>query len=424
MGRTKFAFTIVLIVLSSVACATEAAPETPAQVLSRTLDASRMPLATSDQGLSGAGAQEIIDDARHAQFILVGEDHGFSDVPRFVVALKRSLGADAPPNLVLEIGPLTAARLADAARAEAIGKLVNQYPSALSFFDWVDDGVMAKAWQGDGAGTILWGIDLEFILATRMHFERLKALNAHASAPAWALVDGYLKRAQAADIKLVAEHDPEAALLPQLQADDFDRLRAALKPRHGSESANILDELEQSAEIYRTQGTHGYDSNHARSLLMKRHFMAYYDDAVKHSPVLPRAMFRLGALHAGRGLSGTSQFDIGNLASELAASHGQPSLHVLVIAAGGTVNQWRPFLADASLRAAAYQAKEELSQLQADCRIDHILPNAWTVFDMGPLRRSRAAREAGGAVFANLVFAYDYVVVIPRAHAAVEYPAR
>jgi len=270
MGRTKSALAIVLMALSALACATEAAPETPAQVLSRILDASRMPLAMSDQGLSGPGARKIIDDARHAQFILVGEDHGFTDVPQFVVALKRSLGADAPSNLVLEIGPLTAAHLADAARTDAIGRLASRYPAALSFFDWVDDGDMAKAWQGRGARTVLWGIDQEFIIATRMHFERLEALNAHATASARALVDGYLRRAQAADIKLVAEHDPEAALLPQLQADDFDQLRAALKPKPGSESAKILDELEQSAEIYRTHGTQGYDSNHARSLLMKR----------------------------------------------------------------------------------------------------------------------------------------------------------
>jgi hypothetical protein len=424
MGHTEFAFAIVLMALSSVACATQAAPETPAQALSRILDASRMPLAMSDYGLSGPGARKIIDDARHAQFVLVGEDHGFTDVPQFVVALKRSLGADAPPNLVLEIGPLTAAHLADAARTDAIGKLVHQYPAALSFFDWVDDGDMAKAWQGHGAGTVLWGIDQEFIIATRMHFERLKALNAHATASSRGLVDGYLQRAQVADIKLVAEHDPEATLLPQLQADDFDRLRAALKPKPGSESANILDELEQSAGIYRTQGTHGYDSNHARSLLMKRHFMGYYDAAAARSDAPPRAMFRLGALHAGRGLSGANQFDIGNLASELAASHGQPSLHVLVIAAGGSVNQWRPFLAAASLHSTPYKAKEELAQLQADSFIDHTLPDAWTVFDMGLLRRSRAAREAGGPVFTNLVFAYDYVVVIPKAHAAIEYPAQ
>jgi hypothetical protein len=142
-------------------------------------------------------------------------------------------------------------------------------------------------------------------------------------------------------------------------------------------------------------------------------------------PVQPSARAMHPVVVVSKGWTdAANQFDIGNLASELAASHGLPSLHVLVIAAGGTVNQWRPFLTDDSLRAAPYQAKEELSQLQAGSFLDHTLPDAWTVFDMAALRRSRAAREAGGAVFANLVFAYDYVVVIPQAHAAVEYPAR
>ena len=76
---------------------------------------------------------------------------------------------------------------------------------------------------------------------------------------------------------------------------------------------------------------------------MKRNFMHYYQAALKHQPQ-PRALFRLGAFHAGRGLSPTKLFDIGNLASELANSQGSHSLHILVIAAGGQVNRWFPFI--------------------------------------------------------------------------------
>jgi len=419
-------FKLKLIIAMSIAgfCAlsfaAEPAAETPAQALSRILHASRIALTISDKGLSGPGASKLIDAGRRAEFILVGEDHGFADVPQFVLAMQHSLGADAPANLVLEIGPLSAARLADAAREDKLREWSQRYPAEIPFFDWIDDGAMASAWQGKQSRTALWGIDQEFILSTRMHFERLKTLNPRG--PAGVVIDEFMQRAQAAETRMIAEHDPSVALLPQLMDTDFKRLRDTIKPAPNSESANIIDELAQSAEIYRSQESDGYASNHQRSLLMKRHFMAYYNDAAKKSTTAPRAMFRIGAFHAGRGASPLHQFDIGNLASEIAASHGKESLHVLVIAAGGTVNKWLPFIPDTSVRTAPYNAREELEQLQAISFIDHAFSDSWTVFDLGALRRSRAARDSVGAKFEQLVFGYDFVVVIPQAHAALDYP--
>ncbi|QBB71948.1 hypothetical protein ELE36_17150 [Pseudolysobacter antarcticus] len=421
MFPLKLTVALCVAGLSSLCAASTPATETPAQALSRVLDANRTALTVSDQGLSGPAAAKLVDAGRRAEFILVGEDHGFVEVPQFVVALQHSLGADAPSNLVLEIGPLAAARLAEAARNNQLDALSHQYPAELPFFDWSGDGAMAAAWQQKEKRTVLWGIDQEFILSSRLHFERLEKLNPRE--PAHAVVVEFLQRAQAAEKKMVTEHDPSAALLPQLMDADFKRLRDAIKPAANSESANILDELAQSAEIYRGQETDGYGSNHQRSLLMKRNFMAYYNDAQKQNRVAPRAMFRLGAFHAGRGLNVIGQLDIGNMASEIAASHGKESLHILVIAAGGSVNKWLPFIPDTSLRAAPYNAREELAQLQATSFIDHALSDTWTVFDLSAFRRSHAAREGGGALFERLVYGYDYVIVIPQAHAALDYPA-
>ncbi len=368
----------------------------------------------------GPGSTDLVRRARAAQFVLIGEDHGFVEIPEFVVALKRTLGADAPPYLAAELGPLSAAYLTQASHDGAISSLESRYPAAVPFFCWRDDLRMFDAWQQGSAIPRVWGLDQEFILSARLHLERLLAL---APPAARATVQSYLTRAVDADRALVAGHDPDLALLPRLDAADFAALRAAFGARVPADAAQILGELAESAAIYREHARSSYDANGRRALLMKRHFMRYYREAERRDGRPPRVMFRFGAYHVWRGLSPTRQFDIGNLASELAAANGGESLHVLVIVESGHVNKWLPFLADTALRDSSYDARAELKQIGAAPFLEHGLPGAWTVFDMAPLRHSAAALEAGGSLFASLVFAYDYVVMVPEGHAAANVPA-
>lgn len=393
-------------------------PATPS--LADALDGSRASLTIEEGELTGPGSTQLVRRARVAQFVLIGEDHGFIEIPEFVIALKRTLGADAPPYLAAELGPLSAAYLTQASHDGAISSLELRYPAAVPFFCWRDDLRMFDAWQKGAAVPRVWGLDQEFILSTRMHLERLLAL---APPAARTTVQTYLTRAVDADRALDAEHDPGLALLPRLDAADFSALRAAFGARVPAEAAQILNELAESADIYREHSQSSFDANGRRALLMKRHFMRYYREAERRDGRPPRVMFRFGAFHAWRGLSPTRQFDIGNLASELAAGNGSESLHILVIVQSGHVNKWLPFLADTALRDSRYDARVELAQIGATPFLEHALQGAWTVFDLAPLRHSAATRETGGSLFESLVFGYDYVVVVPEGHAAVNYPA-
>ncbi|MGI8765937.1 MAG: hypothetical protein ACR2KM_05415 [Gemmatimonadaceae bacterium] len=109
---------------------------------------------------------------------------------------------------------------------------------------------------------------------------------------------------------------------------DFRALRAAF--RTGSpEATRILDELETSGAIYRANfDRHGNASNELRSQLMKRHLWAYYEAAVRAGDAHAKVMFKLGALHAGRGLNALGVYDVGDAASELAELHGEMSFHI------------------------------------------------------------------------------------------------
>lgn len=395
------------------------AEKTPEQVLSELLTSHRSELTLTADGLGGAGAKALLDRARTAQFILIGEDHGFAEVPEFVLALRQSLGRDTPQNLVLEIGPYSAQRAAIAAREESLSALSRDYPAAMPFLNLREDGAMASAWQHGDKRERLWGLDQEFLFSGRLILERLHAL-ATTEAAKKAVADALARNARA-DAEALAQHDTAPTLLLQWQDADFAQLRTALNPRPGSEAARLIDELDESAQIYRGQQTDGYASNHQRAQLMKRHFMDYYRAAQKAGEAVPRALFRFGANHMIRGISPTNLFDIGNFASEFAASNGRTSLHVLVLVGAGSANRWLPFVADAGLKTQPYDARAEMGDFGVMPFIERARPSGWTVFDVDALRRQRKARQSAGAAFEKIVFGFDYVVVVAQGRAAKDY---
>lgn len=412
--RTHWILPFALAVLSAPAFAAEPEPQAE-QLLADTLAANRHPLSLKDGALQGAGADLLLQRAREAQFVLIGEDHGFAEIPRIAMALNRALGANAFPHLVIETGRYSTELLAKE-DAETLAAFVRTHPGVFPFFIWRDDVAMAKQWTADEAiADPLWGIDQEFILATQVHLQRLVTLAPDARARK--VAEDYLAKAKAADERMVAQHDPENMFLPALMPADFVRLREGAT----AEATALIAALEESAEIYRLQNTTPFVSNHMRSELMKREFMAHYHAAQREGEESPRAMFRMGAFHMYRGLGPTRQFDIGNLASELAASNGQHSLHVLVLAAGGTVNRKLPFLADENLRAAPYDAASEMEVMGAKPLLDAALPGQWALIDLAPLREKRKARTAAGEAFEALVFGYDLALIIPEATAALDY---
>jgi hypothetical protein len=368
-----------------------------------------------DGQLRGPAAPDLLAAARKAQFILIGEDHGFADVPEFAGALKRSLGADAPPNLVLEIGPWSAERVESALRQgrDALTELNRRYPAALPFLNLRQDGDLAALYvDSKNSGAHLWGIDQEFILSVSMHLDALTPELADAKArEQWSV---YVDKAQQAYAKMVSEHDPGSMPLLQFTAADFEAMGQLFAG--DADARALLADLAQSADIYRGQNTSAFDSNRARSLLMKRNFMRYYRQASGSGPA--RAMFKMGAFHAARGRSAVGLYDIGNMASELAESNGSGSLHILVLAGGGTVNRWLPFIADQAARTQAYAAAEELAQIGAEPMLDAAAgAGTWVIFDMTALRRVRLP-EGTAPKTRDLIYNYDRIVVVPIASAA------
>ena len=392
------------------------AADAHAQLLARLREVAQ-PLALANGRLDGPGAAWIARESEQAQFVLVGEDHGMADIPQFATALWNAAGAHPFDQLVVEAGPYASTVMSDLRDDKGLAALNARYPTAIPFFNWREDGAMVANALRDGNGA-LCGIDQEFVLSGRLLFRRLADMTRNADARALAIA--YAERDEALYRDMVAKRNPELSLFSQLEAADFARLKQAFV--HDADALAMLADIETSVEIYRLQQTDSFRSNAMRSALMKRNLMrCLRADATKTTP--PRALFRMGAFHVGRGLSPTGLFDVGNLASELAQSNGMRSLHLLVVAADGEANRWFPFADEDAAKHAPYHGNDELDVVGALPLLEVADHEHWTLIPLASLRSTSAAplRRAGGERFETLVNAYDAVVVIPRARAATLY---
>src|SRR5690349_21393202 len=86
---------------AEVRAQTAEAPEANEKTFVDAVKARAMPLRIASSGLSGAGAEFLIAQATASQFVLIGEDHGFADTPRFAQGLQASLGDKRFDHLVL-----------------------------------------------------------------------------------------------------------------------------------------------------------------------------------------------------------------------------------------------------------------------------------------------------------------------------------
>ena len=412
-------FSLLCIVIVPV-CASDVATATDTHALVDALRSQAMPISIKNGMLEGQGAQWIARESANAQFVLVGEDHGMAESPQFTTALWQSRKSNRFEHLVIETGPRAASALEDAAKNNdgGIEKLNARFPTAIPFFNWREDGTMASTAVRDSKKPgALWGVDQEFVLSGRMLFRELSLLAPNTSGRK--IANEYATRDDDLYRKMVAQRDSGATLLTQLKPGDFLRLRSAFA--RSPKAMELIGDLETSAAIYRADHDGDPSSNIARSQLMKRNFMRAYRSAQRSGSVQPHALFRLGAFHAGRGLSPLGVFDLGNLASELAQSNGKTSLHLLVLASGGEANRWFPFAPEVAAKRTNYNAAEELSVIGAQPLLDAADHTQWTLIPLASLRSHSELRRAGGAKFERLVYAYDAVILVPVAHAATLY---
>ncbi|MDZ7628072.1 MAG: hypothetical protein U5J99_06640 [Parvularculaceae bacterium] len=365
--------------------------------------------------LTGPGADLLLADIPAAQFILVGEDHGFADPPEIAHALAKAARPYGLVNHVVEIGPLTdewvEARLAEGG-PDALAKALNGRPLAMPFLGMREDAVLADYFLKNAPRRrdVLWGVDQEFIGAPLIWFERLEALAPSDTARTLA-ADALAKERDA-----FAMGDFGAMFMFTAAPETFAAFSAAFA---GVKDAGpIIEALRESAAIYRDYNAgKNFASNVDRIALIRREFLRQYGTAKGPAP---RVLMKMGATHLGLGTSTLSTFDLGSLTEGIAAGNGLGVLRILILPLSGKQTTIAPS-ADG-----AFKIVDKTFELTAEILkaigVDDaaIASEGYTVIALEPARRALEQKKLNALTSEQRFFilGYDYLITTKSARAA------
>jgi hypothetical protein len=365
--------------------------------------------------LTGPGAELILGDVPSAQFILVGEDHGFADPPDIALALAKAARPYGLVNHVAEIGPLTdewvETRLSQGG-PDALATALAGRPLAVPFLGMREDAALADYFLKNAPRRrdVLWGVDQEFIGATLIWLERLEAVAKTETARKLAA------DALAAERAAFAKGDFGAMFMFTAAPETFAKMRAAFAGDR--EAAPVIDALDESAAIYRAYNAgKNYASNADRIAYIRREFLRQYGAAKGPAP---RALLKMGAIHLGKGTTFLSTFDLGALTEGIAADNGLKVLRVLVLPLAGEQTAIAPS-AEGPFKTSEMKSELTAGILKA-IGVDEsaVGDDGYAVIPLEPARR-RLEQKGLNALDPEQRFfllGYDYLVTTKSARAA------
>ena len=377
-----------------------------------------LPIGFSETGLSGPGGDRLRAELQTAQFIALGEDHGFAGSPALGMALAhdaRALAGDSPVFHAVEVGPISARRtayeIADHG-VDGLGPWLKGRPWAMPFLSNVEDAKLAASFSP----RYLWGIDQEFVGAPAILLDLLAE-----RAPDRATSD-LLAKWKASDKAALDAGQFDKIMLQTATAADFADLRARFKD--SVELTAIVEAMEKSAHIYQLNESGRYlENNEVRAALMRSYFLRALDG---EKPAAPTVLLKMGLNHVGRGTTPTSIYDLGSLLPGLAAANGKTSLHIAYLPLGGTVRNVKP-TPTAFTEVAPYK-DETVGPILAAAGIapDGLPATGHVLIPLAPLRHKLQGKGMRDLpVYARFtLLGFDYLVTTRDAKPATHFEAR
>lgn len=394
----------MLAILAAVAFAAGAAPK---------VDFKTMTLA--EGALVGPGAEAMLDRLAKAQFVLIGEDHGFADPPLIAQALARAGRKHGLDHHVVETGPLSEVWASDHLRKggpDALAAALQGRPLAVPFVSMREDAELAAEFlKGRSRNDDpIWGVDQEFVGAPLIFLERLAAIAPTPAAKSLSV------EALAAEKAAFASGNLGAIFLMTAKPETFARFEEAFSG--STEALTIIAALKESAAIYRSYSDgKNYASNADRIALIRRQFLAEYGQARGDAP---RALLKMGAIHLGLGTTALNTFDLGSLTEGIAAANGLDVLRILILPLEGRQTQIRPS-ADGAFKIVDARPAEAAQLIEAiGLSATDIPAKGYAVIELETARRA-LEQEGLSKLSAEQRFfllGYDYFVTTKDAKAA------
>ncbi|WP_070279701.1 hypothetical protein [Janthinobacterium sp. MP5059B] len=413
----KLRSTIIFTMLASLAMPVLSADK-PLSLPDR-LAALRTTIAIDHGKMVGSGAAPLINAGLESQFVLIGEDHGITEIANFSAAYFEALADQGFTTLIVENGPAVAGALEKALKSNTgvagIGAFNQTYPVATAFYKWQAEAqFLARIAKAAGPSFQLVGMDQELMGASKYLLDQMaeQPLNPLAKSKIEAF-----RKLESDNYRRASESgDPRELFMVKIQEEELFALQKLLTAPKEMPALAMLNSLIESRSIYTKNMTpgQGYGSNTQRARLMKQYVASH----LTHAPA-QRMLLKAGAIHVFRGYNplGAGSREIGNYLAEYAEGRGQKSLHVLVLALKGQQAQF------AGIGRAS--ASTEIEKVDSKSSMAGVLPffaaakehKEWSLFDVRPLLGSAKTLANGDSSVQGMIQGYDFVLVIPEGNA-------
>jgi hypothetical protein len=370
--------------------------------------------------LSGTGLPVLQTALANAHFVLIGEDHGISQIPQFAGAVCDLIGPQGFHTMAIETGPLAANELqqwitADSGHASLI-EFEQKFSETIAFYNYQEEfDLLAHCSRAAQGGKLrLWGLDQELMGASGLILTRI--LETHPGKQAAEETRRLLQKNGEAHAVAVKSGSPGDIFMMTASDDELNHLRDLLRKEGNATSQALIDALIKSRDIYqKNMNGSGYDSNRERALLMKSNLVMDYKQATQADGAPPKILFKFGAWHMYEGINPLHNNDMGNFVTELADGQGTASLHIAILGVKGS--QLRFAGIGRPSQPADFNLAEDKDSdfLFLKPMFDNLEPEGWTMFDLRGLRKGFRSLEPVDKEMERMIFGYDLLVLIPNA---------
>jgi hypothetical protein len=370
--------------------------------------------------LTGTGLPVLQNALANVQFVLIGEDHGISQIPEFAAAVCDLIGPQGFHTMAIETGPLAASELQqwvtrDSGRAD-LASFEKKFSESIAFYNFQEEFDLLShcSHSARGGKFQLWGLDQELMGSSGLILTRI--LETHPGKQAADETQLLLQKNDVAHAAAVKSGSPGDIFMMTVSDSELNNLRDLLRKEGNPTSQALIDALIKSRDIYqKNMNGSGYDSNRERALLMKSNFANDYKQATRAEGAPPKVLLKTGAWHMYKGINPLRNNDMGNFVAELADGQGTTSLHIMILGVKGS--QLRFAGIGHPYQAGNFNLAEDKDSdfLFLKPMFDNLESPGWTMFDLRGLRKGFRSLDPVDKEMERLVFGYDLLVLIPNA---------
>jgi hypothetical protein len=370
--------------------------------------------------LSGMGLPVLKNALANAHFVLIGEDHGISQIPEFAGAVCDLIGPQGFHFMTIETGPLAASELQQWITRDSghtdLANFEKKFPESIAFYNFQEefDLLSRCARSAQGGKFRLLGLDQELMGSSGLILTRI--LETHPSKQVADATQHLLQKNEEAHAAAVKSGSPGDIFMMTVSDEELNNLRDLLRKEGNPRSLALIDALTKSRDIYqKNMSGSGYDSNRERALLMKSNFVNDYRQGTQAEGAPPKVLLKTGAWHMYKGINPLRNNDMGNFVTELADGQGTTSLHIMILGVKGSQLRFagigRPY------QAGDFNLAEDKDSdfLFLKPMFDNLETTDWTMFDLRGLRQGFRSLEPVDKEMERLIFGYDLLILIPNA---------